>query len=50
MNCVNENDANPYFAFFNFSFLPSVTFILYIITYGHFFLSKISQQKLDLGF
>ena len=47
--CVNENkDANPYFSFFFiFLFFPSVTLILYIWT---FFLSKISQQLLDLGF
>ena len=45
--CVNENkDANPYFAFFFqffiFSFCRS-----YIIEWT-FFLSKISQQLLDL--
>ena len=45
--CVNENkDANPYFAFFfRFSF-----FLLSLLynTYGHFFLSEISKQLLDL--
>ena len=45
--CINENkDANPYFAFFFqffiFSFCHS-----YIIEWT-FFLSKISQQLLDL--
>ena len=44
--CVNENkDANPYFGFFfHFSF-----FLLSLLynTYGHFFLSKISQQLPD---
>ena len=44
--CINENkDANPYFAFFPFFIFPSVALILYIWT---FFLSKISQQLLDL--
>ena len=48
--CVNENeDANPHFAFvFKFSNFPSVAPIKK--TYGHFFLSKISQQLHDLGF
>ena len=47
--CVNENsDAYPHFAFFSvFHF-----FLLSLLydTYGHFFLSKISQQLFDLGF
>ena len=44
---VNENkDANPYFAFFFHFFLLSLLYN----TYGHFFLSIISQQLLDLGF
>ena len=48
--CVNGNkDANPHFAFFfsNFDF-----FLLSLLynTYGHFFLSKISQRLLGLGF
>ena len=49
--CVNGNlDAYPHFAFFFhfffFSFFQS--YIIYI--YRHFFLSKISQQLLELGF
>ena len=48
MYCVNENkDANYHFAFFfNFSFFPSVTYIIHM----NIFLSKISQQLLKLGF
>ena len=47
--CENENqDAYFHFAFFfQFFNFPSVTPIKYIWT---FFLSKISQQLLDLGF
>ena len=47
--CVNKHlDANPHFAFFFqffFFFLLSLN-----NTYRHFFLSKIFQQLLDLGF
>ena len=47
--CVNENkDANPYFSFFSFFYFFLLSLLYY--TYGHFFLSKISQQLLDLGF
>ena len=46
--CENENkDANPHFVFFLFFHF----FLLSLLcnTYGHFFLSKISHQLLDLG-
>ena len=48
MYCVNENkDAKAHFAFFfNFSFFPYFTHIIHI----DIFLSKISQQVLELGF
>ena len=45
--CVNEDeDANPHFVFFFHFFLLSLLYN----TYRHFFLSKISQQLLELGF
>ena len=48
--CVNENqDANLHFAFF-FQFFYFFLLSLLYNTIGHFFLSKISQQLLDLGF
>ena len=44
--CVNGNkDANAHFAFFFQIFIFS--FFLLYNTYGHFFLSKISQQPLE---
>ena len=51
MYCVNENKMLIFIlpSFFQFFFFPSVTPIKYIKN-GHFFLSKISQQLLDLGF
>ena len=49
VHCVNRNsDANPHFAFF-FIFSFFLLSLLYN-TYGYFFLSKISQQLLELGF
>ena len=51
--CVNGNldhfDANPHFAFF-FQFFIFSFFHSYIIHIDIFFLSKISQQLLELGF
>ena len=48
--CVNENKhANPHFAFFFFNFSFFLLSLLYK-TNGHFFLSKIPQQLLNLGF
>ena len=48
--CVNGNlDANPHFAFFFSSFHFFLLSLLYN-TYRHFFLSKIPQQLLELGF
>ena len=48
--CVNGNkDANPHFAFF-FQFYIFSVFHSYIIHIDIFFLSKISQQLLELGF
>ena len=47
--CVNENkDANPYFVFFFQFFIFS--FCRSYIIHMDIFLSKISQQLLDLGF
>ena len=47
--CVNGNkDANPHFAFF-FQFFTFSFFHSYII-HMDIFLSKISQQLLELGF
>ena len=48
--CVNGNlDAHPHFAFF-FQFFIFSFFHSYIIHIDIFFLSKISQQLLELGF
>ena len=48
--CLKGNeDANPHFAFF-FIFFHFFLLSLLYNTYGHFFLSKISQQLLELGF
>ena len=48
--CVNGNkDANPHFAFF-FQLLIFSFFLSCIIQIDIFFLSKISQQPLELGF
>ena len=47
--CVNGNsDANPHFAFFFSNFHFFLLSLLYN-TCGHFFLSKISQQPLEVG-
>ena len=49
--CVNENEgANSHFAFFFPFFLIFSFSHSYIIHMDIFFLSKISQQLLDLGF
>ena len=49
--CVNGNsDANSHFALFIFIILHFFLLSLLYNTYGHFFLSKISQQLLKLGF
>ena len=48
--CANDNkDANPYFAFF-LSFFFIFSFCRSYIIHMDIFLSKISQQLLDLGF
>ena len=48
--CVNGNyDANPHVAFF-FQFFIFSFFHSYVVHMDIFFLSKISQQLLELGF
>ena len=46
--CVNEDDFSHFAFFFQFFIFILLSFLYN--TYGHFFLSKISQQPLELRF